>query len=112
MVQTRTMAAGPRAQRMTTPLGADQLDVGAGAPGPGLYNAIHRGIDVRIVADRGRLIPGARFNCLVVRKDLLDSGAIDGIADLRGRTFAENVPGTITSYVLDKILREHGVDPA
>jgi NitT/TauT family transport system substrate-binding protein len=100
------------AQRMTTPLGADQLDIGAGAPGPGLYNAIQRGINVRIVADRGRLTPGARFNCLVVRKELLDSGAVHGIADLRGHIVAENVPGTITDYVLDKVLRERGVDPA
>jgi NitT/TauT family transport system substrate-binding protein len=97
------------AQRMTTPLGADQLDVGAGAPGPGLYNAILRGIDLRIVADRGRAVPGARFNCLVVRKDLLDGGAVRTMADLRGRVFAENVPGTITTYVLDKELRRAGV---
>ena len=100
------------AQRMTTPLGADQLDVGAGAPGPGLYNAIQRGITVRIVGDRGRLPPGARSNCLVVRKDLLDSGAIQRLTDLRGHVFADNVPGTITDYVLDKALRDRGVDPA
>ena len=99
------------AQRMTTPLGADQLDVGAGAPGPGLYNAIQRGIPLRLIADRGRAVAGANFNCLVVRKDLLDSGEVRNIADLRGRVFAENVPGTITGYVLDKQLRQHGVSP-
>jgi NitT/TauT family transport system substrate-binding protein len=99
------------AQRMTTPLGADQLDVGAGAPGPGLYNAILRGINLRLIADRGRAVPGVRFNCLVVRKELLDSGAIRTIADLRGHMFAENVPGTITSYVLEKQLRRAGVRP-
>jgi NitT/TauT family transport system substrate-binding protein len=99
------------AQRMTTPLGADQLDVGAGAPGPGLYNAIQRGIPLRLIADRGRAVAGANFNCLVVRKDLLDSGEVRTIADLRGRVFAENVPGTITGYVLDKQLRQHGVSP-
>jgi NitT/TauT family transport system substrate-binding protein len=99
------------AQRMTTPLGADQLDVGAGAPGPGLYNAILRGIELRIIADRGRAVPGERFNCLVVRKDLLDSGAVRTMADLRGRVIAENVPGTITTYVLEKQLRGAGVRP-
>jgi NitT/TauT family transport system substrate-binding protein len=99
------------AQRMTTPLGADQLDAGAGAPGPGLYNAIQRGISLRLIADRGRAVPGANFNCLVVRKDLLDSGEVRTIADLRGHVFAENVPGTITGYVLDKQLRQHGVSP-
>src|ERR1044071_3818408 len=39
---------------MVAPLGADQLDVGGGAPGPGLFNAILRGVNLRIVADRAR----------------------------------------------------------
>ncbi|HZU08242.1 MAG TPA: ABC transporter substrate-binding protein [Chloroflexota bacterium] len=96
------------AQRAIAPLGADQLDVAGGGPGPGLFNAILRGVNVRIVADRARAVPGTRFNCLVVRKALLDSGAVRTIGDLRGRVFAENVPGTITTYVLDKELRRIG----
>src|SRR5689334_20717252 len=56
------------AQFMVAPLGADQLDVGGGAPGPGLFNAILRGVNLRIVADRARAVPGTRFNCLLVRK--------------------------------------------
>src|SRR5262249_27155648 len=49
------------AQLMVAPLGADQLDVGGGGPGPGLFNAILRGVNLRIVADRSRAAPGARF---------------------------------------------------
>jgi NitT/TauT family transport system substrate-binding protein len=99
------------AQRAIAPLGADQLDVAAGGPGPGLFNAIQRGIGLRIVADRSRAVPGTRFNCLVVRKALLDSGAVRSFADLRGRVFAENVPAVLTTALVERELRQAGVSP-
>jgi NitT/TauT family transport system substrate-binding protein len=99
------------AQQMIAPLGADQLDVGGGGPGPGLFNAIQRGVNVRIVADRARAAPGSRFNCLMVRKDLLDGGAVRTMADLRGRVFAEPVPGNVMTYVYERQLRQAGVRP-
>src|SRR5215213_9292115 len=49
------------AQRAIAPLGADQLDVAGGGPGPGLFNAIGRGINMRIVTDRSRAVAGTRF---------------------------------------------------
>ncbi len=99
------------AQQAIAPLGADQLDVAGGAPGPGLFNAILRGVNVRIVTDRSRAVPGTRFNCMMVRKDLLDSGAVRSFADFRGRTFGENVPGVITSYLLERELKKVGLSP-
>ncbi|HLI28687.1 MAG TPA: ABC transporter substrate-binding protein [Chloroflexota bacterium] len=99
------------AQRAIAPLGADQLDVAGGGPGPGLFNAIQRGIPLRIVADRSRAVPGAKFNCLVVRKALLDSGAVRSFADLRGRVFAENVPAVLTTALVERELRQAGVSP-
>jgi NitT/TauT family transport system substrate-binding protein len=97
------------AQFMVAPLGADQLDVGGGAPGPGLFNAILRGVNLRIVADRARAVPGTRFNCFMVRKSLLDSGAVRSFADLRGRVVAENAPAVITTYVLERQLEQVGL---
>ncbi|HLH22049.1 MAG TPA: ABC transporter substrate-binding protein [Chloroflexota bacterium] len=97
------------AQFMVAPLGADQLDVGGGAPGPGLFNAILRGVNLRIVTDRARAVPGTRFNCLMVRKSLLDSGAVRSFADLRGRVVAENAPAVITTYVLERQLQQVGL---
>jgi NitT/TauT family transport system substrate-binding protein len=94
---------------MVAPLGADQLDVGGGAPGAGLFNAILRGVNLRIVADRARAVPGTRFNCLMVRKSLLDSGAVRSFADLRGRVVAENAPAVITTYVLERQLQQAGL---
>jgi NitT/TauT family transport system substrate-binding protein len=94
---------------MVAPLGADQLDVGGGAPGAGLFNAILRGVSLRIVQDRARAVPGTRFNCFVVRKSLLDSGAVRSFADLRGRVVAENAPGVITTYALERQLQQVGL---
>jgi len=94
---------------MVAPLGADQLDVGGGAPGPGLFNAILRGVNLRIVADRARAVPGTRFNCLMVRRGLMDSGAVRSFADLRGRVVAENAPAVITTYALERQLQQVGL---
>src|SRR5712692_3278737 len=97
------------AQLMIAPLGADQLDVGGGGPGPGLFNAILRGVNLRIVADRARAAPGARFQCLAVRKSLMDSGVIRTFADFRGRVFAENVPAVLTTSIIDRELQQAGL---
>ncbi len=100
------------AQRMIAPLGADQLDVGYGAMGPGLVNAVARGVNIHVVAGQAQLSPGLRFTCVVVRKDLLDSGAVHAFVDMRGKTFAEPVPGNIITYLFEKELRAAGVHPS
>src|SRR5438132_26507 len=46
------------AANMIAPLGTGELQAGGGAPSAGLYNAIDRGIQMRIVADKGSLLPG------------------------------------------------------
>src|SRR5919202_570559 len=60
------------AAKMIAPLGAGQLDVSGGAASSGLYNAVERGIDIRIVADKARNENG--FQSFLIRKALLDSG--------------------------------------
>jgi NitT/TauT family transport system substrate-binding protein len=45
------------AARMIAPFASGDLDVGGGGPSAGLYNAIARGIDIRIVA------PASTFSC-------------------------------------------------
>ena len=47
--------------RMVAPLGAGQLDVGAGSAAAGFYNAVARGIPIKIVADKGSTPPGYGF---------------------------------------------------
>ncbi|MDP4593030.1 MAG: ABC transporter substrate-binding protein, partial [Beijerinckiaceae bacterium] len=59
---------------MVVPLGTGELDVGAGSPSAGLYNAVARGVKIIIAADKTRSSPGYRGSHLVVRNDQVDSG--------------------------------------
>jgi NitT/TauT family transport system substrate-binding protein len=98
---------------MVAPLGLGQLDVGGGAPSAGLMNAIvSRDIPLRIVADKGNLNPGFGFQGIVVRKDLWDSGAIRGPADMRGRKIALNARDITPEVVIDRYLRTGGLTVA
>ena len=76
------------AAKMIVPLGTGELDVGGGTVSAGLYNAVERGIRIRIVADKGSVRDGYEFSTLLVRKDLVDSGQFKTLADLKGMTIA------------------------
>src|SRR5436305_11130238 len=84
------------AAKMIAPLGTGQLEVGAGSPAAGFFNAVARGLDVRMVADKGSMPPGYGYLPLLVRKDLVDSGKVKSIADLKGMKFALPAQGTTT----------------
>lgn len=43
-----------------------------------------RGIDLRIVADKGTIRTGQSYEALIIRKDLVDSGRFKTLADLKG----------------------------
>jgi NitT/TauT family transport system substrate-binding protein len=92
------------AAKMIAPLGGGQLDVGAGAPSAGFYNAVARDVNLRIVADKGSMPEHYGYMPLLVRKDLHDSGAITEIADLKGRKVAEPAQATATSSTLATML--------
>ncbi|MFN2461709.1 MAG: ABC transporter substrate-binding protein [Candidatus Velthaea sp.] len=94
---------------MVAPLGAGQLDVGGGAPSAGLYNAIGRGIAIKIVADRGTDAPGYGFSPLLVRKELVTSGKFKKIADLRGMKVAEPAKGSTIAPAIAKLLEQNGL---
>jgi len=93
--------------RMMQPLAAGQLDVIGAAITAGLFNAVGRDVDVRIVADRGRETPGRSESALVVRQDLWESGAVRALPDLRGLRVA--VPGAQAGSTLALELG-HGLE--
>lgn len=98
------------AAKMIAPLGSGQLDVGAGAPSAGFYNAVARDVKLRIVADKGSMPSGHGYMPLMVRKDLYDSGKVRDIGDLKGRKFAEPAQGTATSNTAAVMLKHDGLD--
>lgn len=91
------------------PLIDGQLDVGAGAISAAFFNALARGIPVRVVADKGHAGAGDRTNAIVIRKDLADSGQIKSMADLRGRRIAVNATGSVQHYIVATALRRAGL---
>lgn len=73
---------------MVAPLSSGQIDIASGAPTLGLFNGALRGLPFKLVADKGRNSPGHGFNAIVVRKDLIDSGKVKTMADLKGMKVA------------------------
>jgi NitT/TauT family transport system substrate-binding protein len=86
-----------------------KLDVGAGAVSAAFFNALARGLPVRVVADKGHEASGGRTNAILVRKDLVDSGAVKSIADLRGRRVGINATGSNQHYILVTALKRAGL---
>ena len=73
--------------KMIPPLATGDLDVASGMLNAATYNAAARGITLRAVADKSRSKGIYSYQALVVRKDLVDSGAIKSLADIKGRKF-------------------------
>jgi NitT/TauT family transport system substrate-binding protein len=97
------------AAKMVAPLGAGHLDIGGGSPSAGLYNAVDRGIDIKIVADKGSTPPGYGFQPLLVRKDLVDSGRFKSLKDLKGMKIAGSAPGSASTSTLNEALKTAGL---
>jgi NitT/TauT family transport system substrate-binding protein len=94
---------------MVAPLGAGQLDVGGGSAAAGFYNAVARGIKMRIVADKASSLPGYAVNRLVVLKSHVDSERFKTLADLKGMKVAMNAPGVAAQVTLDAALKKGGL---
>lgn len=93
-------------------LSTGQIDIGATTAGAALYNSIAQGVRVKIVADYQALRPnepGTGTNAIVVRKELIDSGAFKGPADAKGRNIAITARGQITHLFAGKLLERGGL---
>jgi NitT/TauT family transport system substrate-binding protein len=104
-----TMTVFNSAAVMVAPMGSGQLDVGAGSPSAGMYNAVARNINVRIVADKAQSTPGYGATKLIVRKDHIESGRFKSLADLKGMKVAGNAPGVSNTAMLNAMLTSVGL---
>jgi NitT/TauT family transport system substrate-binding protein len=97
------------ASDMVAPLGAGQLDAGAGSAGAALYNAVARGIKIKIVADKASSPPGYGATKVLIRRDLIEGGRFKTLADLKGLRFAMNAPGVSNTSTLNTLLKSAGL---
>ncbi len=93
--------------KMVAPLGEGQLDVGAGAYSAGLFNAVARGINIKIVADKATNKAPYDYRAVVVRTPL--AGAIESLADLKGRKIGITAQGASDNSVLAVALKSAGL---
>jgi NitT/TauT family transport system substrate-binding protein len=105
-VTTTTFAS---AAKMIAPLGTGELDVGGGTVAAGLYNAVERGINIKVVADKASVEEGYEYSTLLVRKDLADSGRYKSLADLKGMTIATASQGAGSESALNEALKKGGL---
>ena len=97
------------ASYMVPLLGTGQLDVGAGSPSAAFYNAILRGVKIRIVADKSYSPPGYGSLSLLIRKDLVDEGRVKTLRDLKGLKLAMTASGVVNTATLNTALKSVGL---
>lgn len=95
-------------------LAMNQADIATGSPGPALWNAVARGIPVKIAAATSSLSsdPATGFTSalwLVLPKHAPDTGEIKTYADLKGKRIGVLGLGLGTEIVLDAALQMGGL---
>lgn len=91
---------------MIAPLSTGQIDVGGGILSTGLYNAVARGLALRVAADRSR---DNGTGALIVRKDLYDGGRVRSPADFKGLRFQVTSECTSNEVTLTRYLARYGI---
>jgi len=91
------------------PLARDQLNVAGGSTGAGLSNAVNRGVDVFIVADKATTTPGHGYAGIVVRADLKDQ--IKSPADFKGKKVAIGGKAIAPESALAQALKTANLTP-
>ncbi len=86
-----------------------QLQIGSGSVNPGLFNAVAQGLPLKLVADKGALSSGFGFNTFVVRKDLIESGAVKEAKDLKGKTVGLDSLKAGVLIELEALLKSGGL---
>ena len=97
------------AAMMIVPITTGDIDVMAGSASAGLYNAIARGLEIRLVGSKVSTPKGRTSQTLIVRQELLDSGKVKSVADLKGMKIANAAPGTASISTLNRMLRSAGL---
>jgi NitT/TauT family transport system substrate-binding protein len=88
------------ASQMIPSVATDQVEVGGIGANPAMWNAVARGVRLKLVLDKGSVRPGAGYTALVIRKDVYDAGRGRTLADLRGLRIACTPPGRATTVAI------------
>jgi NitT/TauT family transport system substrate-binding protein len=96
--------------QMTVLLSKGELDVGAGNLSSGLFNAIAKGQNFKLVADKGHLEKGKDYIALIVRTDHIVSGRYKTLKDLKGfKIGLTSLDGVSQQIIAEKFLEKVGL---
>ena len=84
-----------------------QLQFGMSGPDPALFNAMERGVEVRLLGSSVANRETDRTAQLLVRADLVDSGKFKSAADLKGARIA--VPAEQSQFYVERFLTRGGL---
>lgn len=98
------------AQPIAVAIASGDLEVGATGLTAGLYNIVAGGVQIWIVADKGREWPDHNLTALLVRKDLWESGART-LRDLKGKKIGVTQIGSTFHYNIGRFLEKEGMAP-
>ncbi|MDO8691698.1 MAG: ABC transporter substrate-binding protein [Dehalococcoidia bacterium] len=96
---------------LIAPLGTGQLDFMATPLSTALLAAADRGVELKIVADKGQSLPKWEFAWISLRKDLADSGQVKTAADLKGMKIAVPSPGSLGDQTAQMMIEQAGLKP-
>jgi NitT/TauT family transport system substrate-binding protein len=104
-VQTQALAGGTD---VITQTATGNFDVSLGGLGVATFNALQKGIGIKVVAPLHSETPPVTTP-LVVSKKAFDSGQIRSVADLKGKKVSINAAGSATEYWLARALEKGGL---
>ena len=88
------------ASEMVPALATDQIEVGGVGGNAATWNAIARGVLLKLVLDKGSVRPGMGYTALVIRKEVYDAGRGHRLDDLKGLRIAFTPPGKATTNAM------------
>lgn len=92
---------------MLPALAAGEVDIAGGISSASFFNAIARGIDVKMIADKGHNIEGQSYFSFVIRRELQDT--FNSYADFRGKRIAVSTKNAVDEYIFAKMLEYAGL---
>jgi len=92
-------------------LGNGQLDTGNGITSAGLWNAVGRGVPIKIPMGTGAsdVATHATVSTFMVRKALVDSGRVKSPADIKGLNVMTPPPGNGVELLFSLIFKKYGL---
>jgi NitT/TauT family transport system substrate-binding protein len=88
-------------------LATSSVDFAITNPDPALFNAMDRGLNIKLLAALTRNKPGDKVAAMLVRKDLIDSGKYHSPKDLKGLNVA--IPANQSQFYVDLVMQKDGL---